>query len=130
MAVAAGHRCQLQRLSISTTRLRSNSVETGTSANHIEAMGTFGTATILLHVTALDLTEQALLTLREDDPVRSQLLDNLQIARQMLAMSPPNIRATHQIFRQVRSAFPNYETTNLPLARAIKAASGAAQPRL
>ena len=76
------------------------------------------------------MAEQAFLTLPEDDPVRSQSLSNLHIARQMLEMNPPNIRATHQIFREVRSAFPSYDTTNLPLARAINAARDAAQPRL
>ena len=104
------------------------SVEAPASAHHIGAMGTFSAATVRLHIAALDLAEEAFLTLPEDDHIRSRSLENLHIARQMLAMNPPNIRATHQIFRELRAAFPNYDTANLPLARAVNAARDAAQP--
>lgn len=68
--------------------------------------------------------------LPQEARTRSQLLNGLEIARQMLAMDPPNVRATHQIFRDLYSAFPNYDTANLPLALAINAARDAAQHRL
>jgi hypothetical protein len=88
-------------------------------------MAPFSTTAIRLHVAALDLAEQAFEGLSESDPSRASSLSNLHIARQMLALTPANVRAAHQIFREVCSIFPDYEKTNLPIAKAINAARDA-----
>ena len=85
-------------------------------------MATFSITAVRLHFVALDLAEKEFMALPDDDPSRASSLDNLQTARQMLGMNPANVRAAMQIFREVRSAFPDYETKNPALAQAIKAA--------
>ncbi len=88
-------------------------------------MPPFSTAAVRLYAAALDLAEQAFEGLPDSNPSRASLLSDLKIARQMLALTPANVRTARLIFREVRATFPDYEKANLPLAKAINDACDA-----
>lgn len=91
-------------------------------------MPQFSPSTVRLHAAALDHIEKAIQALPVSNPDRAQTLTNVSIARDMLGLNPPNVRASYQVFREVRSAIPDYDKTNPTLFRAIEAARDAAQP--